>query len=139
MRMDTSWSRTFSTVCRRFRMAALRLLRKKSVSLSSRRLLDGTRAHRFFAEVCCHVRRVAPQPLQPVKPPAILGEYMKDEIAEVQQNPATGRRSLDKQRLDLQIFAQLLDDTIGDGLGLPFRACRSDDEVVGNRREIADS
>ena len=38
--METSWSRTFSTVCMRFRMAALRLCQAE---LATREVLDAER------------------------------------------------------------------------------------------------
>ena len=63
-----------------------------------------------------HVRRIAPQPLQPVKAAAILGEDVEDEVAVIEQDPAAGRRAFDEQRLDAIVLAKLVDDAVGDGL-----------------------
>src|SRR5213593_3595305 len=94
MRMLTSWSSTFSTVCRSARIAPLRV-RTKSFRESRRLLAAGIpRRLRLLGEVAGHVRRVAPHPFQAVEAAAILGEDVEDEVAIVEQDPAAGRGPL---------------------------------------------
>ena len=62
---------------------------------------------------------------------------MEDEIAVVEEDPAAGRRSLDQQRLHGIVGAELFLHAVGDGLGLPLRSRRADDEVVGDGRQFA--
>src|SRR5215212_879560 len=112
--MLTSWSRTFSTVSRTFRIAALRV-RNSSRSRGSRSLLEGTRFC-FAAELRRHVRRIAPEAFESVEPPYILGEDVHDEIAEIDEHPAAGRRALDEQRFHTQLVLQSRHDAVGDGL-----------------------
>src|SRR6185436_8890250 len=118
MRMGASRSISFATVSRSARIARLRV-RKKSRSRGSRRLLECTARPRglllLAAEFRGHVRGVAPQPLQPIEPPAILGEDVEDEVAVVEQDPASRRRSLDQHRLELLLLAQQLLNVVGDG------------------------
>src|SRR5947199_7140610 len=103
MRMLTSWWRAFPTVCRRARMAALRV-RKKRRHCGSRRFLEGIpRPLGPLGEFRRGVRRVAPEALQTVEAAAVLGEDMHDEVAEIEQDPAAGRRPLHQQRLDVQL------------------------------------
>src|SRR5438094_8487186 len=99
--MLTSWSRTFSTVCRSSRIAALRV-RMKSFSRGSRRLLAAGIPRRLLllGEVAGHVRRIAPQPFQAVEAAAIFGEDMKDEVPIVEKDPTARRGALHQQRLD---------------------------------------
>src|SRR5712671_207493 len=96
----TLWSRTFSTVCRSVRIEAL-LVRTKSFRTGSRRFLAADiRRCSFLAELRGDVRRIAPQPLQAVEAPAILGEDVEDEVAIIEQDPAAGRGAFDEPRLD---------------------------------------
>src|SRR3954447_3649759 len=134
----TSWSRTFSTVCRSVRIEAL-LVRTKSFRTRSRclRAADIRRCG-FLAEFGGDVRRIAPQPLQPVKAAAIFGEDVEDEVAVVEQDPAAGRGAFDEPRLDAIVLAKLVDDAVGDGDGLTFRGGRAHEEVVGDRGEAGD-
>src|SRR4051794_28543562 len=134
----TSWSRTFSAVCRSVRIEAL-LVRTKSFRTGSRRFLAADiRRCRFLAELRGDVRRITPQPLQPVKPPAILGEDVEDEIAVIEQDPAAGRGAFDEPRLDVIFLAQLVDDAVGNRHGLAFRSRRAEEEVIGDRGERRD-
>src|SRR5258706_10225922 len=105
----TSWSTTFSTVSRSARMAAF-FVRTKSLRRGSRRLTriarrrafptPGEAKGRLGCEVGRHVRRVTPEPLQPVKPAGFLREDVHDEVAVVEEHPAPGRGSFDEQGLD---------------------------------------
>src|SRR6266699_2688377 len=119
MRMLTSCSRTFSVVCRSARIALLRV-RTKSFRRGSRRLLAAgiPRRLRLLGEVAGHVRRVAPQALQPVEAAAVFGEDVKDEIAVVEEDPAARRGSFDQQRLHGVVGAELFLHAVGDGVGL---------------------
>src|SRR5947207_7420219 len=119
--MLTSWSRTFSTVSRSVRIEAF-FVRTKSFRDVSRRFLAAGIPRRFCLRCVLlgHVGRVAPQPFQSIEAPAILSEDVKDEIAEVDQNPAAGGRSFDETRLDAFGLTYLVDDAIGDRLRLPL-------------------
>src|SRR5437764_228079 len=134
----TSWSRTFSTVCRSVRIEAL-LVRTKSFRTGSRCLRAADiRRCRFLAVFGGDVRRIAPQPLQPVKPAAILGEDVEDEVAVVEQDPAAGGGAFDEPRLDAVVLAKLVDDAVCNGDGLAFRGGRAHQEVIGDRGELTD-
>src|SRR5437764_686153 len=115
-RIETSWSRTFSSVSRRARIAA------SPVRTTLRRLFATDIARRFglAGELGGDVRRVAPEALQPVKPPRLLGEDVDDDVAEVDQDPAPRRRPLDEKRLELLLGAHFLHDGVGDGVRLAF-------------------
>src|SRR4051794_15584533 len=93
IRIGASRSISFAAVSRSARIARLRV-RKKSPRRGSRRLLDCTarpRGLRLLPGIFGgDVRRVAPQPLQSIEAAAILGEDVKDEIAVVEQDPASG-------------------------------------------------
>src|SRR3954465_4007825 len=135
-RMLTSWSRTFSTVCRSVRIEAL-LVRTKSFRTGSRCLRAADiRRCRFLAELRRDVRRIPPQPLQPEKAAAILGEDVEDEVAVVEQDPAAGRGPFDQARLDVVILAGVVADAAGTGLGLPLRSGRAHEEVIGDRSQL---
>src|SRR5258708_27494502 len=115
----TSWSTTFPIVSRSARTAAL-FVRTKSLSRGSRRLSRIAR-HRTVpapgkAQGCLrcesgrHVRRVSPEPLQPIEPPRVLREDVHDEVAIVEQHPPAGSGSFDEQRLDPVLLTQPLLD-----------------------------
>src|ERR1043166_2663774 len=134
MRMETSWSRTFSSVSRSARMAASPV----RMALRSLFAADIPRRFRLAGELAGHVRGVAPQALQAVESARFLGEDVDDEVAEVDEDPAAGRRPLDEQRLDVLLGAHLLDDAVGDGLRLPLARGGAKNEVVRDRRQFAD-
>ena len=96
------------------------------------------RRFRLAGKLGGDVRRVAPEALQPVKPPRLLGEDVDDDVAEVDEDPAPRRRPLDEQRLELLLGAHLLDDGVGDGVRLPLARGGAEDEVVGDRRQLRD-
>src|ERR1051325_393612 len=127
-RMLTSWSTTFSRVSTSARMAA------SPVRTALRSLFAADIARRLAGELGGDVRRVAPQPLQPVKPARLLGEDVDDEVAEVDQNPAARHPPLDDQRLDALLGAHLFHEAVGDRLRLPPRPGRAEGEGVGGRR-----
>src|SRR3954451_7172253 len=103
----TSWSRTFSTVCRSVRIEAL-LVRTKSFRTGSRCLRAADiRRWRFLAEFGGGVRRAAQQPLQPGEGAAIFAEYMEDEVAVIEQDPAAGGGPFDESRLDAIFLAKV--------------------------------
>src|SRR4051794_24805876 len=134
----TSWSRTFSTVCRSVRIEAL-LVRTKSFRTGSRCLRAADiRRCRFLAEFRGDVRRIAPQPLQPIKPAAILGEYMEDEVAVIAQDPAAGGGPFHEPRLDAIFLAKLVDSALRDRDAVTFRGGRAHDVEVGDRGAAAD-
>src|SRR4051812_5933423 len=134
----TSWSSTFSTVWRSVRIEAL-LVRTKSFRTRSRCLRAADiRRCRFLAEFGGDVRRIAPQPLQPVKAAAILREDVEDEVAVVEQDPAAGGGPFDEPRLDAVFLAKLVDDAVRDRDGLAFRGGGAHQEVVGDRGEARD-
>src|SRR5258706_8395352 len=145
-RMLTSRSTTFSSVSRSARMAALRV-RTKSLRRGSRRLARISRrrgvfvapseAVGSFCKFSGDVRRIAPQSLQPVKPPRLLGEDMEDEVAIVEEHPMAGRGPLDEQRLRAVLQTQPLLHVAGDRRRLPLVAGRAEAEVVSNRRQGA--
>src|SRR6266404_9901356 len=111
--MLTSWSRTFSTVCRSVRIEAF-FVRTKSFSAASRCFLAAGIPRRFDlgSELLRHIRRIAPQSFQSIEAPAILGEDMKDEVAEVDQDPAAGRRAFHEQRLQAFVLAHSVNDAV---------------------------
>src|ERR1044071_262403 len=131
-RMLTSWSTTFSSVSTSARMAA------SPVRTALRSFFAADIARRLAGELGGDVRRVAPQPLQPVKPARLLGEDVDDEVAEVDQDPAARRRPLDEERLHALVGAHLLHDAVGDRMRLPLVRGGAEDEVVGDRRQLAD-
>ena len=91
-------------------------MRTKSFRADSRRFLAAGIPRRFClcGELRRHIGRVAPQTLQSVKATAVLGEDVKDEIAEVEKDPAAGGRSFDEKRSDFQLLAEFFEHTIGD-------------------------
>src|SRR5260221_1987987 len=143
----TSWPATFSTVSRSVRMAAL-FVRTKSLSRGSRRFsgiarcctvpAPGKAQSCLRGESFRYVRRVSPEPLQPVEPPRVLGEDVHDEVTIVEEHPATGIGSLDQERLDPVVLSQLLLDGIRNRRRLSLSTGPAEDEVVGDRRELAD-
>src|SRR6266511_4105672 len=126
MLAQSMWRKGLS---RRARIAASPL----RTALRSLFAADIARRFRLAGELGGDVRRVAPEALQPVKPPRLLGEDVDDDVAEVDQDPAPRRRPLDEQRLELLLGAHLLDDGVGDGVGLPLARGGAEDEVVGDR------
>src|SRR6266849_2454109 len=139
--MLTSWSRTFSTVCRSVRIDAF-FVRTKSFRCGSRTrsfLAAGIpRRFSFSGKFGSHVRGVPPQPLQAVVSPAVLREDVKDEVSEVEQDPPAGRRPFDQQRLDAFVLSQFLQDAIRNRLRLPLGIRGAEHEVVRDRRQLAD-
>src|SRR5205807_7393502 len=141
-----SRSTIFPIVARSARMAAI-FVRTKSLRRGSRRLariprrrslvLALSEAMGGFREFRGDVRGVAPQPLQAVKPPRLLGEDVHDEVAVVEQYPMAGCRPFDQERLHAVLDAQLLLHVVRDRRRLPFVPRRAEDEVVGDRGEIA--
>src|SRR5216684_42849 len=132
----TSWSMTFSTVCRSARIEAL-LVRTKSFRTGLRCFLAADmRRCCFLAELRRDVRRVAPQTFQAVEAAAVLCEDVEDEIAVVEQYPAAGRGPFDEPGLDAVVLAELVDDAVGDGLGLTLRGGRAEEEIVGDGGEL---
>src|SRR2546422_465269 len=125
--MLTSWLRTFSTVCRSARIEAF-FVRTKSFRADSRRFLAAGIPRRFClcSEVLRHIGRVAPQALQSVKATAVLGEDVKDEVSEIDQDPAPGRRAFDKQRFDAFVAPDLVHHSVGDRLRLPLGVRRTE-------------
>src|ERR1043165_2391493 len=131
-RMLTSWSTTFSSVSTSARMAA------SPVRTALRSFLAADIARRLAGELGGDVRRVAPQPLQPVKPARLLGEDVDDEVAEIDQDPAPRHRPLDQERLHALLGAHLLHDAVGDGVCLPLVRGGAAREGIGDRRQLAD-
>src|SRR5260221_13163147 len=104
----TSWPATFSTVSRSVRMAAL-FVRTKSLSRGSRRFsgiarcctvpAPGKAQSCLRGESFRYVRRVSPEPLQPVELPRVHVEDVHDQVTIVEEHPANGIVSLDQKRL----------------------------------------
>src|SRR5579884_2377968 len=132
--MLTAWSRTLPTVCRSVRIEGL-FVRMKSFSSGCFFAAGIPRRFGccFSGELRRHVRRIAPQSFQSVVAAALFGEDVNDEVTVVDENPATGRRSLDEKRLDAFVGAHFFHDAVGNRLRLTLRVRRTEDEVVGDR------
>src|SRR5262245_55598946 len=61
-------------------------------------------------------------------------EDVDDHRSVVEQDPVRGRCALASDRPEL-LVPQATDDAVGDGVELPLRPARADDEVVGQRRQ----
>ena len=68
----------------------------------------------------------------------VLGEDVHDEVAVVHQDPAPGGGPLDQQRLDLHLRLEALLDRVGDRRRLPLAAGGAENEVIRDRRQVAD-
>ncbi len=84
-------------------MARLRVLNRLR-SPTSRRLLESMPPRLgLVRELGRHVRRITPEALQAVEATGVLGEDVEDEVAEIEKDPAPGRRPFHEQRFDPQL------------------------------------
>src|SRR5207245_3228484 len=134
--MLTSGSMTFSTVWRSIRIEWF-FVRTKSFSSGGRFAAGIPARFCLSGEFGGDIRRVAPKPLQPVIAAAFFGEDVNDEVAEVDEDPTPGRGPFHQQRLDPLLLPHLLQHVIGNRLRLTLAARRTQEEVVGDRRQLA--
>ena len=76
-------------------------------------------------------RAITPQPLKPVKHPLFFVEHVRDNIAEVEEDPSTQFPSFTPECLSTDQVS-LVFDFVSDRLDVSFVASRRDDEDVDN-------